>query len=180
MTDHHEHHDAGWDHLDDDPGYGEELSAPHDDVPAEPDDGPWWDDQPEPEHHAEPDWPPPEHPGEHPVAEVADPAADGHAPHPVDDTGGDDPFPPAVDVGALPEPVDGFPWIDTGSLGPVTVAADPPLPAPEPAELAGYAAAELPPAQDPWAALAASDDPATAALARFWRPENDGGAIPGA
>ena len=84
----------------------------------------------------------------------------------------DDPadvFPPTIDVGPLPEPVDGFPWIDTGSLGlvdPATVHAtvDPV----DPHELAEYAGTELPPGVDPWAALADSDDPATATLARWW------------
>ena len=82
-------------------------------------------------------------------------------------------FPPVVDVGPLPEPVDGFPWIDTGSLGlyhagPVDAVAAEPVPA---QDLADYAAAELPPGVDPWAALADSDDPATSALARWWQPE---------
>ena len=39
---------------------------------------------------------------------------------------------------------------------------------PDPAELAEYAAEDLPPGADPWAALAGSEDPATSALARFW------------
>jgi hypothetical protein len=78
-------------------------------------------------------------------------------------------FPPALDVGPLPEPVDGFPWIDTGSLGlvdPATVhsGVDPV----DPHELAEYAGTELPPGADPWATLADSDDPATANLARWW------------
>jgi hypothetical protein len=84
-------------------------------------------------------------------------------------------FPPVVDVGPLPEPVDGFPWIDTGSLGlyhaglvePAAVAE--PVPA---EDLAAYAAEDLPPGADPWAALADSDDPATSALARWWQPES--------
>ena len=82
-------------------------------------------------------------------------------------------FPPMVDVGPLPEPVDGFPWIDTGSLGLVDaglVDADAGHTAPDPQELAAYAAEDLPPGQDPWAALADSDDPATSALARFYAP----------
>ena len=86
------------------------------------------------------------------------------------------PFPPAVDVGELPEPVDGFPWIDTGTLGVVAAdttadAAAGTYPAVDPADLAAYAREDLPPAVDPWAALAASDDPATSALARFWAQE---------
>jgi len=80
------------------------------------------------------------------------------------------PFPPAVDVGDLPEPVDGFPWIDTGSLGVADIhaALDTTDPV-HPAELADYNATELPPGVDPWAALADSDDPATAALAKWWQ-----------
>jgi hypothetical protein len=86
-------------------------------------------------------------------------------------------FPPVVDIGPLPEPVDGFPWIDTGSLGlyhsgPVDAAGAAgaePVPA---QDLAAYAGEELPPGADPWAALADSDDPATSALAQWWRPQD--------
>ena len=82
-------------------------------------------------------------------------------------------FPPIVDVGPLPEPVDGFPWIDTGSLGlyhagvvePVATEAVPVE------DLAAYAGEELAPGVDPWAALADSDDPATSTLAKWWHPE---------
>ena len=95
----------------------------------------------------------------------ADPDAIADPGHPGDV------FPPAVDVGALPEPVDGFPWIDTGSLGAVPLDADGGAGAPDPAGLAEYAAADLAPGVDPWAELAGSDDPATSALARFWHPE---------
>jgi hypothetical protein len=80
-------------------------------------------------------------------------------------------FPPVLDVGPLPEPVDGFPWIDTGSLGlvdPATVHAAAAGDAVTPQDLADYAGAELPPGADPWAALADSDDPATSALAKWW------------
>jgi hypothetical protein len=77
-------------------------------------------------------------------------------------------FPPALDVD-LPEPVDGFPWIDTTTLG----AADPagflpPVETVSPHELAAYAGIEIPDGADPWTVLAASEDPATAALARWW------------
>ena len=85
----------------------------------------------------------------------------------------EDLFPPSVDVGALPEPVDGFPWIDSGSLGLADIRAAlheagtvEPVP---PQDLAEYAATDLPPGEDPWAALADSDDPATAALAKWWQ-----------
>ena len=104
-----------------------------------------------------------------PVGADPDAAPDGEQPST---------FPPVVDVGPLPEPVDGFPWIDTGSLGlyhagPVEPAPAEPVEAqPVPAEdLAAYAAEELPPGVDPWAALADSDDPATSALAKWWRPQ---------
>jgi hypothetical protein len=78
-------------------------------------------------------------------------------------------FPPAVEID-LPEPVDGFPWIDTGSLGVVdpTVLAGTHLEPVDPHELAEYAGTELPPGADPWATLAESEDPATSALARWW------------
>ena len=122
-------------------------------------------------------------PGEHwhtpPVAEhhdtsYEDLAADEHPADAADDTAAaltPEVFPPAVDVGDLPEPVDGFPWIDTGSLGvvPATALTDAGADPVDPAGLAEYAAAELPPAADPWAALAADEDPATSALARWWR-----------
>jgi len=81
-------------------------------------------------------------------------------------------FPPVVDVGPLPEPVDGFPWIDTGSLGLVHAGVIDPAALPDapvqPEDLAAYAAEELPPGVDPWAALADSDDPATSTLAKWW------------
>jgi hypothetical protein len=79
-----------------------------------------------------------------------------------------DVFPPPVDVGDLPEPVDGFPWIDTGSLGLVHAAPADDVDPVQPQELAEYSATELPPAVDPWEALADSDDPATSTLARWW------------
>jgi hypothetical protein len=90
-------------------------------------------------------------------------------------------FPPMLDVGALPEPVDGWPWIDTSSLGLsqagiVDQAMLDRLPAQDPQELAAYAAEELPPGADPWATLAASEDPATAALAEYYRPGDQGSA----
>jgi hypothetical protein len=99
------------------------------------------------------------------------PPQDAHAePAELSEPPEESPFPPAVDVGDLPEPVDGFPWIDTGSLGVADLhAALDATEAVHPAELAEYAATDLPPGVDPWAALADSDDPATAALARWWQ-----------
>lgn len=77
-------------------------------------------------------------------------------------------FPDPVDVGPVPEPVDGFPWTDPAALGDAELpAADTGFGAPDPAELAEYAG-EQPAGQDPWAALAASGDPATSTLARWW------------
>jgi len=174
MTD---HHDAGhgdehdFDHdfgpVDDAGEPAENISdIGHDDawdLPDHDEQPPVWDDQ---HHDAYAD-------------HADDPAADSDvpAPEPEEPPVNDEPvdlFPPQVDVGPLPEPVDGFPWIDSSSLGladagPVT--ADTLAAAPDPHELAEYAAEELPPAVDPWAALAESEDPATAALAKFYRPD---------
>ena len=105
---------------------------------------------------------------------AADPAkADDHDEPQLAVEHTEDVFPPALDVGALPEPVDGWPWIDSSSLG-LTGIETRPLPEVDPAELAAYASEDLPPASDPWAALAGSDDPATAALAEFYRPGGPG------
>ncbi|GAB1640426.1 hypothetical protein [Krasilnikovia sp. MM14-A1259] len=163
-------HDSGWgldDGHDHDPGYDDAHDLGHD---------------PGHEHHAghDHDTAAPE-PGDHHDAgqENVDPPADPHLlghvgtdPDAWDDTGADPAgvFPPALDVGPLPEPVDGFPWIDTGSLGLVDPAAvHLPVEHPDAAGLAAYAGADLPPGADPWQALADSDDPATSALARWWR-----------
>ncbi|MFI6761370.1 hypothetical protein ACIBF5_19755 [Micromonospora sp. NPDC050417] len=80
-------------------------------------------------------------------------------------------FPDMFEGGVVPEPIDGWPWADPAALGHPDTVPDPaavPAAAPDPAELAGYAAQELPPDVDPWAVLADSEDPATSALARFW------------
>lgn len=94
---------------------------------------------------------------------------DGAWPEPV--------FPEPMDVGVLPEPVDGPPWIDPEMLGhlelPDLAAAHPG--APDPMELADYLGDELPGDRDPWSALAASPDPATSSLARWWRPNGSSG-----
>lgn len=87
---------------------------------------------------------------------------------------GPDEWPPPG-LGPAPEPVDGFPWADPGLLGdpaagPVPGSATDGLPAPAADELADYAGLRLPADGDPWSALAAAEDPATSALARFWAP----------
>ncbi len=178
MTDHHDfadhhfdddHHDHDPLPLDDDHGYQE--------PPA------WDDDDAGLAHHDIPDLSEAHvrntrlrtravHAEAEPPVEIVDTTAD----HPGDisemsDAG--DVFPPAVDVGDLPEPVDGWPWIDSGSLGLADIAAalhqaDTEVEPVQPHELAEYAATDLPPGVDPWAALADSDDPATSALARWW------------
>jgi hypothetical protein len=148
---------------------GDEWSAdqPDADQPGE--------EQPGEEHAGslEQSWPDGQHLGDTPADTGG--AGMGHVgadPDALGDEATADPFPPTVDVGALPEPVDGFPWIDAGALG--DDAADPGAPldpaAPDSADLAAYAGHDLPVAGEQWHRLAASDDPATAALARFWRP----------
>ncbi len=180
MTDHgwpEQHDDIGDDDLaglpdgepvGDLPGFGPDL--PGDDVwdvpdPAEPPAGlPDLPVAPEPDLelpgvHEDPAGPPAGYGP--PVGADLDAVAEPDQPVPV--------FPPVLDVGPLPEPVDGFPWIDTGSLGVADLAAAAGG-APTAPELAGHAAVDLPPGVDPWAVLEDSDDPATAALARFYRP----------
>jgi len=98
----------------------------------------------------------------------ADPDVDPHA----DGGGWPAPeFPAALDLGTPPEPVDGPPWTDPSTLGdPAAAGTEPPTaPAggPEVAELADYAGTGP---DAGWDTLAASEDPATAALARFWGP----------
>ncbi|MFI1991976.1 hypothetical protein [Actinoplanes sp. NPDC020271] len=81
-----------------------------------------------------------------------------------------DDFPPHLEVGDLPEPVDGFPWVDASTLGTpdaYTPTSDPV----DPHELAAYAGIEVPDGADPWTVLTTSDDPAVAALARWWTPD---------
>ncbi len=91
------------------------------------------------------------------------------------DAGFDDPpFPPPLELGSPPEPVDGPPWSDPALLGDAPPAAAPdagPDARADSGDLLAYAAQDPPTAGDPWAALAASDDPATSALARWWAPD---------
>ncbi|GAA4606832.1 hypothetical protein BJY16_006026 [Actinoplanes octamycinicus] len=112
-----------------------------------------------PEHHDVPDW-------EHHDPEPLD------VPHSLDDIPemSETDFPPALDVGDLPEPVDGFPWVDATSLGTPDTYTAPAEPV-DPHQLAAYAGIEVPDGADPWATLAASDDPAVSALARWWTPD---------
>ena len=169
MTDHHDFGDHDYYHHDDDP-------LPYDDHTAAADDHHPYADEP---WHDEPsgrfDLPGDDHPGDDlPAAEHLDTDAAVTDADTAAAVAADDPvevFPPALQVD-LPEPVDGFPWIDTGSLGLVDAGVVTPADHPvQPTELAEYAETDLPPAVDPWAALADSDDPATAALARWWAPE---------
>lgn len=168
MTD---HHDFGFDHHD----FDGHDPAPFDEH-APPDDHLSWEDghdydlshdvESVPHEVAAHDVDP------HDVVDDAPPPETGaHADFSdLSDLPEESPFPPTVDVGELPEPVDGFPWIDTGSLGVADIhaALDTTDPV-HPAELAEYNGTDLPPGVDPWAALADSDDPATAALAKWWQ-----------
>jgi hypothetical protein len=80
-------------------------------------------------------------------------------------------FPPSLDLGDLPVPVDGPPWTDPDLLGVAPLGEPAVATSPvDAAELYGYAALDAPAAGDPWAALVGSDDPATSALARWWSP----------
>jgi hypothetical protein len=76
-------------------------------------------------------------------------------------------FPDPVDVGPLPEPVDGFPWIDVSALGSAVTEAGHMI-AVSAQDLADYAGE----ANADWQALTNSEDPATSALANFWKDEN--------
>ena len=177
--DHHEPSDAGWpDHHEPPPDDGQGHDDGLWDVPPQLE----HDDAGQPDDPGQPYWAGDDDAGHAPHGDpgAAEPA--GHeSTEPVTDAAGvvgaepdayaeplpDTEFPPAVDVGPLPEPVDGFPWIDAaglGDAGPVEPHLDPV----DPHDLAGYAGVDLPPDGDPWTLLAASPDPATAALARWW------------
>ena len=176
MSDHHDFGDHHYDDHHDEPvPFDDHLH----DTPYQPDDHYQWADEHDHaiyEEHADP--PPTDDHHDHTPEPEPEPAHTTAGEHDTLPETPDDPaavFPPALELGALPEPVDGFPWIDTGSLGladpgtlhALTTAA--PLEPVNPHDLAEYAATELPPTTDPWAALADSDDPATSALARWWQ-----------
>jgi hypothetical protein len=147
-------HDTGWDQVDEGPDAG--LAA---------EESPAWDDRHEAGTGHD------DEPGAVELTAEHGPGPVGADPDATADAEQVSVFPPVIDVGPLPEPVDGMPWIDTGSLGLYhagPVEQQDPVPA---AELAEYAAQDLPPGVDPWAALADSDDPATSALARWWSPD---------
>jgi hypothetical protein len=178
MTDHHDF------------GFGEHDPGGHDPGPFDdhspPDDHPAWEDAHDydPAHEADPFGHEPHELSPHELSphelsphelsphDVPEAPPETAGMHDLADPPEESPFPAAVDVGDLPEPVDGFPWIDTGALGVADLhaALDTTDPV-HPAELAEYNATDLPPGADPWAALADSDDPATAALARWWRQD---------
>jgi hypothetical protein len=168
MTD---HHDFGFDHHD----FDAHDPVPFDDHSPPPDDHLTWEDGHDYDISHDVDVPH-EAVSHDIVTHDVDDAAPVETAHvdvsDISDLPEEPPFPPAVDVGDLPEPVDGFPWIDTGSLGVADIhaALDTTDPV-HPAELAEYNATELPPGADPWAALADSDDPATAALAKWWQQD---------
>jgi hypothetical protein len=109
--------------------------------------------------------------------------ADPDLTHHTDDTTWADPaFPPALEFGHPPEPVDGFPWSDPTLLGDPTAhhvdaggdpfTTDQNLTTPSEHDLAEYAGADLPSHTDAWTALLDSDDPATSGLARWWAPDH--------
>lgn len=104
-----------------------------------------------------------------PPADWSEPAGWTDDPQPYA-AGGDDPFPPALEVGV--SPADGGPWADPDLLGadstlpPPDEAADPPA-----ALRSDLAAADGEPGAD-WAALRGSDDPAIRTLATLWQPRD--------
>ena len=92
------------------------------------------------------------------------------APDPIGHDGWTEPqFPPALDLPGLPDPIDGPPWTDAALLGGTPVPEYAETGGVDPSGLLEYAGLDDPGA-DPWAALLASDDPATSALARWWGP----------
>ena len=159
MTDHFDDHHTFDDHHEplpfDDP-------AGHDDIPLlDHDDHDAYDDHAGYGGHEDEPWEPP-------PAQPHDAGIDDVPPdEPADIAQEPDVFPPPLDVGELPEPVDGFPWIDTTALGGADMPADHLDPV-RPAELAEYAGQDIAPGADGWQTLKDSDDPATAALARWW------------
>ena len=146
MTDHWDDYDQDFDDAPE-PEAGAEPDSGPEFAPLEPDDAAWADPA-EHEPIAEPD-------ADEPAA--AEPVAEAEA----------DVFPPAVDVGELPEPVDGFPWVDAATLGAAgtdNAGWTPPVEPVEAAELAEYAGSEA----ATFTELADAEDPATATLARWW------------
>lgn len=89
------------------------------------------------------------------------------------DWAAEDVFPPQLEIGEPPEPVDGFPWSDPAVLGEQhdLFVQDPGAqPGGSAGDLFDYDGQSAPDGGDPWQQLAGSDDPATSSLARFWAP----------
>jgi hypothetical protein len=173
MTDHHD--DFGDHHFDQDHDHDYAADDLHHDA-LNHDDQHQYDDDPTPDHFEHPDYHEPhtdEPAPDHHIAAADDLHVTGQPTHhdttaDYDDPAPADVFPPPVDVGELPEPVDGFPWTDAATLGDPDLGPHHVLEPVDPHELAEYAGTEIPPGADPWTVLAASDDPATSTLARFW------------
>ncbi len=125
------------------------------------------DEQPEPEQHPETDAP--DDVDSDSFGADLDSSGDQYA------TWHDDEFPPELDLGAdAPEPHDGYPWSDPATLGspdPAGFTDSAPVDTEpvEPQDLLSYAGLDDT-ADNPWAALLGSDDPATSSLARWWGP----------
>jgi hypothetical protein len=150
---------------------GTENAAAHFDATLADHDGDGFDGFDGPGHDAPgPDLPGPDadlHDGDYAEALFGDLSAD--------DAGWfDHAFPPELGLPDPPEPVDGFPWSDPGTLG---AGADQPDDwpgdwsahgVPDVADLAAYEGVDLPAGADGWAALLHLDDPATSSLARWW------------
>ena len=158
-TDHADHLGAAGDGGDEDDGDGSQPGDVTDDRAAEDDPGP------------------DAHPGDGAAAaDMVQVGADPDlAPH-ADDPGWAEPqFPPALDLGTPPQPVDGFPWSDPALLGQATTDPGPghdqSLPDATADDVAAYAASDVADG-DPWVGLLGSDDPATSSLARWWAPDD--------
>ncbi|MEV0720492.1 hypothetical protein [Asanoa sp. NPDC050611] len=189
--DHQHHHEGGFDADDTDP-FGPDLGGvdlpgggPHDDLGGH-DDAPDFNGEPDSDVPAEDPFAPDALVADHHdwAAGLDDDGTDGLGPVDATDLFGTDPdvsaytdalwpapeFPAPLDLGpVLPEPIDGSPWTDPAALGsPDPAAVMMPVEVPEPTDLAAYAG--LDPASSGWEALLGSEDPATAALARFWSP----------
>src|SRR5690242_10256665 len=107
MTD---HHDFGFDHHD----FDAHDPVPFEDHSPQPDDHLAWEDghYDDISHDVEVPHAVPAHDDLVHVDEAPLPDTTHAELSDISDLPEEPPFPPAVDVGELPEPVDGFPWID--------------------------------------------------------------------